>query len=183
MNVTKKHTKIDPFFLNTCTLLCGLSYLITSCSNFCGIENHDHQVFGNCHLHCRHRCASQPLNSISSPICDSCVLVQSWATTTFLPQEACVKAVFGGKHGILVGVVGTEGVCELWPPHTSIYVKSSLFNIQNSLPSICGGKLYLFLFFFFKFSFKSFTTGYKQGKLFYLLSFHQEKINFLTSFM
>lgn len=50
-----------------------------------------------------------------------------------------MKNVLGRKHGIAVGIVATEGVCKLWPPHKSI-INSSLFIMWHTLASICGGK-------------------------------------------
>lgn len=51
-----------------------------------------------------------------------------------------MKGVFGGKHGVPVGLLSTQGVCELWPPDSSVYLNSSLIIIRSNLPLKCGGK-------------------------------------------
>lgn len=51
-----------------------------------------------------------------------------------------MKGVFGEKHGVPVGLLSTQGVCELWPPDSSVYLNSSLFIIWRNLSLKCGGK-------------------------------------------
>lgn len=123
LNVNKITQKFIPFFSEHVHTTMGLVKPDNLLFQFlCNRKPWSPGFWQPCHLHCRHRYVSQPLE-----------LGLELGNHHLPPQAGCVKAVFGGRHDIPVGIVGTEWVCELWPPHRSIFVKSCLFIIWNTL--------------------------------------------------